>query len=134
MTDERTPGAGVTVSDIYKEQYAHFRAMNDLLYKIPPLFTAVIGGLWYFAVQNLATDRWLSRAVFLFSTIACVCFVQVMKRFGLAFNAYIKNLNKLDGEYAVSIDSGLSTNRTIRILLWCAAAISLAAIAYSFGK
>lgn len=31
--------------DRYREQYAHFRSMNDILYKIPPLFTAIIGGL-----------------------------------------------------------------------------------------
>jgi hypothetical protein len=40
------PKAGVTINEIYKEQYAHFRAMNDILYKIPPLFTVVIGSLW----------------------------------------------------------------------------------------
>lgn len=43
----------VSVKDIYKEQYAHFRAMNDILYKIPPLFSVAIGGLWYFAASQL---------------------------------------------------------------------------------
>ena len=47
------PMTEITRADIYKEQYAHFRSMNDILYKIPPLFTAIMGGLWYFAVQNL---------------------------------------------------------------------------------
>ena len=45
--------AEITEADRYKEQYAHFRSMNDILYKIPPLFTAVIGGLWYFAATNI---------------------------------------------------------------------------------
>ena len=44
------PPTGITINEIYKEQYAHFRALNDILYKIPPLFTAVIGALWLFAV------------------------------------------------------------------------------------
>jgi hypothetical protein len=26
----------ITRAEIYKEQYAHFRSMNDILYKIPP--------------------------------------------------------------------------------------------------
>ena len=33
----------ITRTDIYKEQYAHFRSMNGSLYKIPPLFTAILG-------------------------------------------------------------------------------------------
>jgi hypothetical protein len=45
-TDSPSPGnklpeTGVKMTEIYKEQYAHFRGMNDILYKIPPLFTAV---------------------------------------------------------------------------------------------
>jgi hypothetical protein len=70
--------------------------MNDILYKIPPLFTAVIGGLWYFAVQNLPNDKWIARLVFAFAAIASVCFANVMQRFRLAFNGYISNLNKMD--------------------------------------
>jgi len=67
--------------DIYKEQYAHFRSMSDLLYKIPPVFTAIIGGLWYFAVISLDKYRLVSCAVFTFAAIASVCFVNVMQRF-----------------------------------------------------
>lgn len=78
MPDETTPAApasekatsaapaGIGLNEIYKEQYAHFRAMNDLLYKIPPLFTAVVGALWYFAVQNVEKTA-ISGAVFLFA-------------------------------------------------------------------
>jgi hypothetical protein len=32
----------ITRADISKEQYAHLRPMDDILYKIPPLFTAVL--------------------------------------------------------------------------------------------
>jgi hypothetical protein len=89
--------------DIYKEQYAHFRSMNDILYKIPPMFTAVLGGLWYFAVQTLEKDKLVSCAVFAFSAIASVCFVNIMARFREAFNAYISNLNVMDGNMKVTI-------------------------------
>ena len=130
------PKSGITINEIYKEQYAHFRGMNDILYKIPPLFTVVIGGLWVFAVQNLATDKWIARLVFAFAAIASVCFVNVMQRFRLAFNGYIANLNKMDGDMRVTTQgtTRFSTIRTVQILLWSAAAISVLGILYSFSK
>lgn len=91
----------ISRADIYREQYAHFRSMIDILYKIPPLFTAVLGGLWYFAVLNLEKDKWIACAVFAFAT--SVCFVNVMQRFRIAFNSYIDNLNQMDGDMKVSI-------------------------------
>jgi hypothetical protein len=122
--------------DIYKEQYAHFRSMNDILYKIPPIFTAVIGGLWYFAVTNLDTDKWVSCGVFAFSAITSTCFVNVMQRFRSAFNAYIENLNKMDGEMKVSIKPSHlpSTIATVQFLLWVAFLISLAGAIYVAQK
>jgi hypothetical protein len=137
MPAEEPTKSGVTLNEIYKEQYAHFRAMNDILYKIPPLFTAVIGALWYFAVQNLATDRWIARAVFVFATIACICFVNVMARFRQSFNGYIDNLNKMDGDMKVTTKDGSfrwSTITTIQFLLWVAATVSLLGVAYSLCK
>ncbi len=119
--------------DRYKEQYAHFRSMNDILYKIPPIFTAIIGGLWYFAVSNLDKYKWVACAVFLFCTITSVCFVNVMQRFRMAFNAYLDNINKMDGEMKVSIKnySLPSTIATIQVLLWAAAALSLGGVLYA---
>src|SRR4051794_18903732 len=99
MPEPDPPKALVSVGEVYKEQYAHFRSMSDTLYKIPPIFTAVIGALWFLASQNLTADRWVARAVFLFAALACVAFVNVMARFRQAFNGYIDNLNKLDGDF-----------------------------------
>jgi hypothetical protein len=124
----------ISDSEIYREQYAHFRSMNEILYKIPPLFTAVIGGLWYFAVIELDKAHWISAAIFLFAAIASVAFVNVMQRFRMAFKAYINNLNKFDGHWKVSISSstGLpSTAVTIQYLLWAAAILSVAGIGYA---
>lgn len=125
--------AEITNVERYKEQYAHFRSMNDILYKIPPIFTAIIGGLWYFAVLNLDKYKWLACAVFLFCAIASVCFVNIMQRFRMAFNAYIDNLNKMDGEMKVSIKPSKlpSTVATIQYLLWAAAAVSAFGIFYA---
>lgn len=132
MSDETPPAvAGISVNEIYKEQYAHFRAMNDLLYKIPPLFTAVIGALWYFAVQNMEKAA-ISGAVFLFAAVASVCFVIVMGRFRAAFVGYIDNLNKMDGAMKVTIRPSClpSTIKTVQFLLLLASLISFGGLAY----
>lgn len=120
----------ITRAEIYKEQYAHFRSMNDILYKIPPLFTAILGGLWYFAVLNLEKDKWISSTIFAFAAVASVCFVNVMQRFRMAFNSYIDNLNQMDGDMKVSIkpscltindrhrsDTALDSGRSLSA--WC---------------
>jgi hypothetical protein len=93
----------VKITDIYREQYAHFRSMNDILYKIPPIMTTVIGGLWFFATTYVCKDKVISSAVFLFSGATCVCFILVLARFRRAFSAYIDNLNKLDGAFRVTL-------------------------------
>lgn len=123
--------------DRYKEQYAHFRSMNDILYKIPPLFTAIIGGLWYFASQHLGKeDKWIACGVFAFSAIASICFINVMQRFNLAFSAYIDNLNDMDGPRKVSIRSSClpSTVKTIQFLLLVAALTSVAGAIYAVSR
>jgi hypothetical protein len=126
----------VSVKDIYKEQYAHFRSMNEILYKIPPLFSVAIGGLWYFAASQLKTDRVIAVAIFFFAAVVSVASVFIIGRFSMAFGLYISNLNKLDGDYAVSLKDKdkkwpPSTVKIIQILLWVAAAISCAGVIYA---
>jgi hypothetical protein len=130
-------GKDVSVNEIYKEQYAHFRAMNDILYKIPPLFSVAIGGLWYFAASQLKADRLIAVGIFLFAAIVSVASVFIMGRFSTAFSLYITNLNKLDGDYAVSLKNKdqkwpPSTVKIIQFLLWVAAAMSCAGAIYAF--
>jgi len=123
----------ITDLDRYKEQYAHFRSMNDILYKIPPIFTAVIGGLWYFASLNIEKQKWVACGVFVFCTVASLCFVNVMQRFKMAFNGYIDNLNKMDGPMKVSIKPSWypSTVKTIQFLLFATAVTSMAGAIYA---
>ncbi|TIO74969.1 hypothetical protein [Mesorhizobium sp.] len=118
----------------YKEQYTHFRAMNDILYKIPPLFSVAIGGLWYFAATQLKSDRIIAVGIFLFAAVVSVCSVFIMKRFSLAFSRYLTNLNALDGAYAVSLKDQTfppSTVKIIQFLLWVATAISVGGVTYA---
>ena len=127
----------ITPVDIYKEQYSHFRSMNDILYKIPPIFTAVLGGLWYFAITILEKDKWIACLVFAFALVASLCFINVMQRFRMAFNAYITNLNKMDKDMAVTTKPTSfppSTISTVQILLTAAALVSLAGAIYAANK
>ena len=87
----------------YKQQYAHFGRMNDILYKLPVLFSTLIGALWYFSFSFMEKDRFLSFIVLLFAACLAVVFIFVMHRFRLAFNAYIDNINEMDGDYKVSL-------------------------------
>jgi len=124
----------VSINEIYKEQYAHFRSMNDILYKIPPLFSAAIGGLWYFAANQLKSDRLIAVSIFLFAAVLSVSSVFIMDRFSRAFSSYISNLNKLDGDYAVTLKDQTwppSTVKIVQFLLWVATAISIFGVLYA---
>lgn len=123
----------IRIADIYREQYAHFRSMNDILYKIPPLFTVALGGLWYFAVSQLKTDRVVAAGIFFFCVILSIAFINIMGRFGRAFNGYLNNLNKFDGEYRVTLKpSNLpSTVKTIQLLLGVSAIVSIIGVGHA---
>ncbi|MER8852831.1 hypothetical protein NKH94_14665 [Mesorhizobium australicum] len=129
----RVVEGGVKLSDIYREQYAHFRSMNDILYKIPPLFTVALGGLWYFATSQMRVDKAIAIGVFVFGAILSLAFINIIGRFGRAFNGYLDNLNKLDGDYKVTIKPSKlpSTVKTIQYLLWVGAAVSLVGAGYA---
>lgn len=126
----------ITPLDKYKEQYAHMRAMNDILYKMPPIFTTVIGGLWVFAVNFSGAGKLIPCSVFLFASIASLCFINIVRRFGLAFTLYLNNLNRMDGEYSVSLPQECrpSTIGTIKILLTVACLMSLGGSIYSLVR
>jgi len=119
-------------NEIYRQQYAHFGRMNDVLYKLPVLFSSLIGALWYFSFTFLARDRFVSGVVLVFAAVLSVIFYLVMERFRLAFNAYIDNINKMDGEMKVTIRGSNvpSTMRLIQIALGIAAVLSAFSFVY----
>lgn len=126
----------ITIIDKYQQQYAHFGRMNDILYKLPPLFSTIIGALWFFAVSYMDKDKIISMFVFLFAAACCVCFCIVMRRFRLAFNAYIDNINKMDGDMKITLkeDPWPSTITALIWLLLFGATISVAAAIYIISK
>jgi hypothetical protein len=129
--------------EIYKQQYAHFGRMNDLLYKLPTIYSALIGALWYFAFVSMEKDRLISTAVFLFASTICWYSIIITSRFRQAFNLYIDRINEFDGRYAVTLRQqatepagpqrrgSLSTVRAVGRTLWAALALSILGAAYS---
>lgn len=122
--------------EIYKQQYAHFGRMNDLLYKLPTLYSALVGALWYFGYVSKNTEPAISGAVFVFAAVICLYSIHVTKRFRAAFNLYIDRINKFDREYAVTIRPpadqpiGLSTIGAVVRTLWVAFSISAGGAIY----
>lgn len=128
--------ADVEAADIYAQQCAQFGRMNDILYKMPVVFSTIIGGLWYFAASYIGKDRLVAVGVFLFAAIASVCFIFASIRFRLAFNAYIDSINKFDGEHKISIRSSKcpSTVKALIFLVAASAVFSVVAAIYALLK
>lgn len=113
----------------YRQQYAHFGRMNDILYKLPILFSTLIGGLWFFAFSFMDKSVFVSLVALLFAAGLSIIFCLVVERFRLAFNGYIDNLNKMDGDMRISISSKIpSTMRLIQYSLILGGALSLASV------
>lgn len=128
--------AGVSVDEIYRQQYAHFSRMNDLFYKLPIGFSTIIGGLWFFGASMIEKDKFISSVVFAFAALCCLAFLLMMERFGAAFNGYIDNLNILDGEYKVTIKKARwrSSKKVIMSLLFCAFLLSGFSFVYTLSR
>lgn len=123
----------VSVEEIYRQQYAHFSKMNDLFYKLPIGFSTIIGGLWFFGSSVINEDKFIAVIVFTFSAVCCLSFLLMMERFGAAFNAYIDNLNMLDGSLKITIKKARwrSSKRVVMMLLLCAFLLSVLAVGYA---
>lgn len=136
MNDVAADAVGiVTPKDIYQELSKRFSGLRDIQYKLPGIFSALIGGLWYFAAQEIGKDPVLATAIFVFAAAAGLACVNAMNRFRNAFNQYLDRINKFEGENAVSIrDSGVSTNRGMVLLLTLSIGLSGAGGIYSLAK
>jgi hypothetical protein len=124
---------------IYKQHYAHFRRMNDLLYKLPTLNAALIGGLWYFAYSALQAP-FISLGVFLFAAVVCWYSMYFVTQFRSAFSMYLDRINAFEGNRKVSIrptdpsaKRPMSSLRALRRTLRFAFAFSLIGATYSIG-
>jgi hypothetical protein len=102
MTDEKPENDEIPALEIYKQQYAHFGRMNDLIYKLPTLYSALIGALWFFA-YTAKNEPPIATAVFLFAAVICFHSIYVTRRFKTAFSLYLDRINVFDREYKVTI-------------------------------
>ena len=95
----------VTEGEIYKQQSARFQNLNDTLYRIPPIFSTVIGGLWYFAASQSDHNMVLAEGILLFASAVGMAGGNALMQLRLAINGYLKQLNQFESGRAVSIKS-----------------------------
>ncbi|MET4386681.1 putative membrane protein [Bradyrhizobium sp. F1.4.3] len=135
MTEATPPADEIPAVEIYKQHYAHFGRMNDLIYKLPTLYSALIGALWFFA-YSAKSDTLIALGVFVFAAVICAHSIYITNRFRTAFNLYVDRINAFDRQYAVTIrpasggPSQLSTLGAFVRVLWVAFALSIAGAIY----
>jgi hypothetical protein len=138
-TEEKIPAL-----EIYKAQHAHFGRMNEILYKLPTIYAALIGGLWFFAYSALTTAPTVSVIIFAFAAVVCRYSVTFASRWRLALNGYLNQLNEFEGAHAVTLQTPeqknnpkanrpLSSIRALARTLWWAFALSIGASLYAAG-
>ena len=128
----------VTEAEIYKQQSARFQNLNDTLYRIPPLFSTVIGGLWYFAASQSGHNLILAEGILLFAVGVGLAGGNALMQLRLAINGYLNQLNQFESGHVVSIKppvpSGderdtifppISTVRGLAYLLFLSSVLSL---------
>jgi hypothetical protein len=110
--------------------------MNDLIYKLPTIYSALVGALWYFA-YSAKNEPPISCGVFIFAAVVCFHSIYVTNRFRAAFNLYIDRINVFDREYAVTIrpavgePAKVSTLGAFVRMLWVAFAFSIGGALYA---
>ena len=136
MTDVNQAGTDeIPAVEIYKQQYAHFGRMNDLIYKLPTLYSALIGALWFFA-YTAKSEAVVAAAIFVFAAVICAHSIYITNRFRTAFSLYIDRINAFDRQYAVTIrpvpgePAKVSTLGAFIRMLWVAFAISFGGAIY----
>lgn len=124
----------VTLANIYQAQTSHVTNMTDRLFSMPVSFATVVGGAWVLAGTFAKESPEIAGLLFFFSFLCACAFSNVVFRFGKAYKCYLDNLNKIEGEWKVTIKEvkGPSTVNTIISLLIAAGIVSLGVSVY-FG-
>ena len=131
----------VTEAEIYKQQSTRFQNLNDTLYRIPPIFSTVIGGLWYFAASQSGHNMVLAEGILLFASAVGMAGGNALMQLRLAINGYLEQLNQFESGHAVSLKSvrpatdrrrllspQISTVRGLAYLLFLSSVLSLIAM------
>lgn len=93
----------VTDAEIYKQQSARFQNLNDTLYRIPPIFSTVIGGLWYFSFSQSSHNLILAEGILIFAAAVGLAGGNALMQLRLAINGYLDQLNQFESGHAVNL-------------------------------
>ena len=124
--------ASIAALEIYKLQSARFTNLNDTLYRIPPIFGTVIGGLWYFAAQPNPTQKFIPVMAFVLAGLVSMTGVVAVGRLGGYMSAYLNNLAQFEAPYTISRVPGISTVNAILILLYGSILLSVVGAMFAF--
>jgi hypothetical protein len=88
--------------EIYKIQADRISNLNTTFYQLPPIFSTVIGGLWYFASTQIPTHNTIAIGSFLFAIVVGLAGAASIYRLRLSMNRYYSNMEKFDGDFSVT--------------------------------
>jgi hypothetical protein len=108
---------GLSIEVIYREQRAQLGRLNDTLYRLPPFFATVIGGLSFFASQQLEKNRLIAAGIFFFAGVCSLCAKLALQRYGVVLLAYVASIDKLEGALAPNVPKTHITTAVWFILL-----------------
>lgn len=133
---EREEGSAVDEAEIYRQHYAHFTSMTNLLFTMPIGLATVIGGAWALAGTFINTSPYFSLGLLLFAGVSSFAFANIVYRFKVAYSAFIDNLNKMDGRYRVTIRhlKTPSTATTVMVLMLVFGVLSFVAFGYTYYR
>lgn len=127
--DAPTAQAEIPALDIYKAHCAKAQSAVDSLYKMPPIFSTIIGGLWYFASQQAASRPLMAAAVFLFAAAVGLAASVALWRNRMTMNGYLDSVQRFEGPYGFSLRGRSrlpSVTRTFIAMLLFSGALSVA--------
>lgn len=107
----------VTDVEVYKQQSARFQNLNDSLYRIPPIFSTVIGGLWYFSFSQSSHNIVLAEGILIFAAAVGLAGGNALLQLRLAINGYLDQINQFESGHAVTLRPAGSTSDKRKPLL-----------------
>jgi hypothetical protein len=118
---------------IYAEQRAAHGRLHDVIYKMPAVYAAVIGGLWFLAATSLEKTPVISVGVFIFAAACAGAGALINLRLRVAGALLLDHLDAWEGKLRTPTDKGWlpRTTRVIAGLLMVASLISLMGAAYA---
>ena len=120
--------------EIYKLQSARFTNLNDTLYRVPPIFGTVIGGLWYFAAQPNPAQRFIPAMAFALAVLVGWTGVVAVGRLTGYMTAYLDNLARFEAPHAIARVPGRSTAGAILLLLYGSILLSMVGAMLAFPR